>query len=39
MMTVSDAMDQPATVTEICEVLGERRTAADAAAGAGTDGI
>jgi hypothetical protein len=38
MMTVSDAMDQPATVTEIYEVLGARRTAADGADGAGTDG-
>jgi hypothetical protein len=39
MMTVSDAMDQPATVTDLYEVLGERRTAADGADGAGTDGI
>jgi hypothetical protein len=26
MMTVSDAMDQPATVTDLYEVLTERRT-------------
>ena len=39
MMTVSDAMDQPATVTDLYEVLGERRTAADGADGGGTDGI
>jgi hypothetical protein len=38
-MTVSDAMDQPATLTEIYEVLGERRTAGDSADGAGTEGV
>jgi hypothetical protein len=35
-MTVSDAMDQPATVTEIYEVLGERRTSGDSAGTEGT---
>jgi hypothetical protein len=33
-MTVSDAMDQQATVIEIYEVFGERRTAHDGADGA-----